>query len=534
MNRTPLIHGAWILAISLGMGCHGSGGMAGPDAGADSAMDDGGESADAGSDADTDSDIDSDADADLDVDTDTDSDADADADSDLDAGFLLWARSAGGPSSDEAIDIVSTDDGTSTIVGTFSDTATFGTGEPNETVLVAPEEGSTFIARYDPRGKLVWVHEIDSATDTHITGLAMLSDQSVLATWYSSNAYVRRVGTDGASTLSIHATACSSLAIAAFKDDSFAITGMLQGDATFGAGEPEETTLLREMNEELYLARYEADGALRWARKIGSHFNPERITALADGSILMAGWFWDSATLGDGDPNKIDLVSTFSGNNGDVVLAKFDAQGGVAWAKNAGGYGFDYAFDMAALPDGSALVTGEFEFRATFGAGEPDEASVDARAGTDIFIAKYHPDGTIAWVKSAGGVLDDSGNGIDVFPDGSFVVTGFFRRKATFGKGEPSETTLSPDGPDDTHFFIAKHHPDGDLQWVKRADIYCSIWNPTMAEQFHIKAVPDGTSLVAGYFINDAVFGPGEPRETHLGQDIPTYNAEIFIARYNR
>jgi hypothetical protein len=75
----------------------------------------------------------------------------------------------------------------------------------------------------------------------------------------------------------------------------------------------------------------------------------------------------------------------------------------------------------------------------------------------DIFIAKYNADGTLLWAKQAGGNNTDNGRGISVLSDGSFFITGHFKRTATFGSGETNETSLTPAGFYD--IFIAKFQP---------------------------------------------------------------------------
>ncbi|MCG8555618.1 MAG: hypothetical protein MJD61_10085, partial [Proteobacteria bacterium] len=63
----------------------------------------------------------------------------------------------------------------------------------------------------------------------------------------------------------------------------------------------------------------------------------------------------------------------------------------------------------------------------------------------------------------------------------------------------------------------------GELVWAKRAG--------GSAEDFalSVSVVPDGSSLVAGYFRDTATFGPGEPMETAL---ISTGEFGLFVARY--
>ena len=61
--------------------------------------------------------------------------------------------------------------------------------------------------------------------------------------------------------------------------------------------------------------------------------------------------------------------------------------------------------------------------------------------GSDICVARYNPDGTLAWAKRAGGIYRDTACHIAVLSDGSALATGdFWDGTATFGPGEPGET----------------------------------------------------------------------------------------------
>jgi hypothetical protein len=114
----------------------------------------------------------------------------------------------------------------------------------------------------------------------------------------------------------------------------------------------------------------------------------------------------------------------------------------------------DEGLGVAALSDGSAVVTGRFRDSATFGPGEPGQTNLASAGGNEIFVAKYKPDGALAWARRAGGTDADLGWGVAVLSDGSAVVTGSFSGIATFGPGEPGETKLTPPG-----MFVAKFAP---------------------------------------------------------------------------
>jgi hypothetical protein len=50
---------------------------------------------------------------------------------------------------------------------------------------------------------------------------------------------------------------------------------------------------------------------------------------------------------------------------------------------------------IAALADGSSLITGYFAQTAVFGPGDSNETSLEAVDDSDIFVAKYNPDSTL-------------------------------------------------------------------------------------------------------------------------------------------
>ena len=70
-----------------------------------------------------------------------------------------------------------------------------------------------------------------------------------------------------------------------------------------------------------------------------------------------------------------------------------------------------------------------------------------------MFVARLNPDGTLAWVRQAGGAGGDAGSGVQVLADGTAFVTGYFGSvysssstgpdDAVFGLGESNETTPS-------------------------------------------------------------------------------------------
>ena len=118
--------------------------------------------------------------------------------------------------------------GNSYVTGRFDSSATFGPGETNETTLTA-DFVDFFVAKYGASGDLVWARRASGTG--HDQGFGIAVDRA-------GHSYV---------------------------------TGIFQGSVTFGPGETNETTLTSAGFEQLdiFVAKYDAFGALVWAKRAG-------------------------------------------------------------------------------------------------------------------------------------------------------------------------------------------------------------------------------------------------------------------------
>ncbi len=156
------------------------------------------------------------------------------------------------------------------------------------------------------------------------------------------------------------------------------------------------------------------------------------------------------------------LLAWGCGDGGD------DSDGGpgsLIWVKQAGGDFFDYGYDVDVCSDDSVIVTGKFEYTATFGHGEPNATDLTSSGGHDIYVARYDIAGSLVWAKRAGGSSgQDMGLGVAALSDDAVVVTGSFQGTATFGSGESNETSLTSAGNYD--IYIARYNVNGSLLWA--------------------------------------------------------------------
>ncbi len=226
----------------------------------------------------------------------------------------------------------------------------------------------------------------------------------------------------------------------------------------------------------------------------------------------------DDADIIDAPP-IIDANDTDAGPPVDVLILEPDGgpkpdaahvdaggpppAGMLSCARSLGGNGNDMLLGTDIGPDGSIYVTGAFFGTATFGRqGETDGQVVTLTAASslgDIFVARFNPDCSCLWAKRAGGVGDDSGNGIAVAPDGSVYVTGSFAQSATFGAGEPVHTTLTALG--QTDVFVAHYNADGTLNLATSAGGVGGVASGSGV------AVAGSALYVVGSFTGTATFG---------------------------
>ncbi len=503
-------------------------------------------------------------------------DAGADGDGDVDVaplgGLLEWAVQAGGTNpGDIGYSIAVLEDGATFVTGEFMAEATFGSGEENETVLVAagytpeeddPEYRDVFVARYHPDGTLAWAVRAGGRRTDVGRGIAVLADGSTLVTGHSREdaafgqgepnettlaapgVFVARYNPDGAldwvvGTESPEPASHLGLAIAALPDGSSLVTGNFTGSITFGSGQACETTLTATGWYDVFVARFDAGGELEWARHAvgaidGIRDESTSIDVLSDGSFVTTGWFEFTATFGPGEENETTLETV---GQWEMFITRHDPEGRLIWVGRGLGDSypsFSKGLGISALPDGSSLVTGPFAGTVVFGSGESNETTLYSDpeyhypGGHDFgsFVARYEPDGGLAWARKLG-ESDSSvaSHGISALDDGSFVVIGSFEHTATFGLGETNETTLWSSSEHGYNIFTASHRSDGSLVWIRQAG------GPLHSVSGRgIAVLQDGSSTVTGSFMGEAVFGPGEENETVLSSP-REHDIEIFVMR---
>jgi len=269
-------------------------------------------------------------------------------------------------------------------------------------------------------------------------------------------------------------------------------------------------------------------GNLEWVRRAGGDQAWEigyGIDLLPDGTSLVTGFSGTVANFGQGETNETWLTEP------GIFVARFAPDGDLEWAELVGGNEFCAGLDIAVLEDGTSFVTGYCAGDAIFGEGQPNETLLEPFGfGTWEYavFARLDPDGQLEWATNAGGpTFDTHGESIDVFADGTSVVTGYFETSAVFGVGEDNETELGAVASyANPEIFVAKYDPDGLLVWATSAG------GTQYDYGYGIAVLDDGECLVTGQAEDPAIFGQGEPNETEIASEWGNHHGEVFLARY--
>ncbi len=228
------------------------------------------------------------------------------------------------------------------------------------------------------------------------------------------------------------------------------VAGYVKTNAWFGAQATTNAGL-----EDVFLAKYSADGALQWVNTAGGSSGDFGLALAVDSSDnpVIAGAFASArATFGP--------YTLTNAGSPDIFLAKYDTQGALLWAKRAGYVYADQAHAVAVDSTGNIYLTGFGGFITSL-----DGLWLTNNPGTNFLVAKYDPAGNALWAKTAIGTNACLGAGITVDRGTNILVTGTLVGRADFGAGPMLNTNGT--GYSST-VFLVNYEPNGSLRWATK------------------------------------------------------------------
>lgn len=241
-----------------------------------------------------------------------------------------------------------------------------------------------------------------------------------------------------------------------------------------------------------FIATFDANGGLTWTGGI-CDTGAERITNIAFdklGNYYLLGLF---------DGNILDLYTSHMLNSNpsatDIFIAKFDSQHNFIWARSAGGTDQDTPAGLVVDSLGNCYITGYFNSPSiTFGA---FPLTNSGGGNADIFLAKYSPDGTVLWARSATGTTGgmDLSKSVAIDRLGNSYITGYFNSVSLAFDGIVIEKGPNID------MYIAKYSPSGSALWA------VPVSSTGDSYGYAVTVDPQDNYYVAGSFKNNLTIG---------------------------
>jgi hypothetical protein len=337
------------------------------------------------------------------------------------SGTNLWTRRAGGTGSDVASGVAVDRDRNVFITGSFaSSQATFG----SLTLTNSGSGADFYLVKYDGQGNALWASKavcsgadagtavaVDAAGNAYVTG-SFYSTANFggigLTNTGSTNFFLAKYDPAGTVLWAKTVTGTNisqGSGVAVDMATNVYVTGFLVSNVNFGNGLIIGTNTY--FNATIFVAKYDRDGALQWARKAGGTNSlgyGQAIVADAAGNVYATAYKRDYGT--------------------STLLTKYDGAGRVLWYRNGSlscctGDAI-FAGGLALDPAGNPILTG-------LGNGSIDY--ITNYFNTMGYVLKYRSDGAGFGMQPCG----TEGLAVAMDPAGNAYLAGRFTYTAYFG-----------------------------------------------------------------------------------------------------
>lgn len=245
------------------------------------------------------------------------------------------------------------------------------------------------------------------------------------------------------------------------------------------------------------LAKFTLDGDTAWTRTIptsASYFVQYRdVTVDVWGCIYVVGEFKGTITYGT------TTLSSASANDPDILIVKYEPDGSVMWARQAGAVSSsgqeDVAEAVTTSAHGEVYVVGQYRGKAGF---DTDSIST-GNALKGMFVVKYDSEGALQWVRGSNSSTGSTAtaNGVKVLSNDDVLVAASFSIAVTV-----ADTTVNIAGGADV--LMIRFSPEGARRWAKRSDTFA-----TNAGSLCLATNLSGTAAYIGGQFNSALtLGP--------------------------
>jgi hypothetical protein len=192
------------------------------------------------------------------------------------------------------------------------------------------------------------------------------------------------------------------------------------------------TNLSSQGSKDGFFAKYDSNGNLIWAKKVGGPSGDEILSMDKDlsGNIYLTGYFYGTV---DFDPGTgIQNLTSSGGSN--VFCAKYDPSGNYILAFNVGGTG-SVGNDIALDPLNNIIIGG-----VNGSSGDFDPGAGTATLTGKLFYAKYNNNGAYILGRSMGSDSFDKCKAVESDDQGNIYIAGEYNSSIDF---DPSVSTYT-------------------------------------------------------------------------------------------
>ena len=419
-------------------------------------------------------------------------------------GMLSWARQIGGIGEDSPINIV-TDNTNVYVTGYFySKPLNFynSIGDIDTSLNTTDSSGNTFIAKYNPNGNVLWARQIGGIgldnpvsiitdnTNVYLTG--MFNGPQLI--FYNSNGgidvslnntllgsfdtYMAKYNSDG---MLLWARQIGGInqdrSISLVTDNSIIyLTGFFTSPQLnfYNSTGGRDTSLnATDLSRNTFIAKYNSDGMLSWARQIGGTANYYPLSIITDNTNIYITGYFDGSLNFYNSNGDIDISFNYNGIFADTYIAKYLSNGTLSWARQIAGTRNDLPVSII-TDNTNVYLLGNFSsttlnFYNSDGVIDLSLNNVSSVFAFDIYLVKYNPNGNVLWARQIGGTATD--RPVSLVTDNSNIyLTGMFNGSLNFynsnGGIDVSFNNVSSGTANDT--FISKYNLYGTISWARQ------------------------------------------------------------------
>ena len=290
-------------------------------------------------------------------------------------------------------------------------------------------------------------------------------------------------------------------------------------------------TAISSQYGDMFIAKYNANGDLLWAKNIGGSGYVNCSAVVTGGNFIYIAGKYTSTIDFDPSTNTSNLTSA-NGAYEAAYLAKYDLNGTYVTSKSIDGE-TELKINGLSFSNSQLYVSGNFTGAVDF---DPSASTLNlsTNGGIDIFISKYSTLLAPLWAYNIGGTGNDTCYSQTVTSTGELIIAGSYLNTVDFDPSASSNVLVNTQSYNPQiiqNTYIAKYSTSGGFVWAK--DIGAKVYPFGSITSSIPNVVCDASNniLIAGVFNQTSDFDPSAAAVNITISSITT--TATFIAKYD-